>query len=485
MFSTLIRWATSIGMPSVVYTNRKMLTRQTMANMSKFGIDFGVRAASLKKYQDFDKPVQISSIQTEWERVFKQKRWNLHSGLVLVDEAHLQASGNSEVILRSHLEKGDKIVLVTATPVGLSHLSPKLIVAGTNSQLRACGSHVPAIIKCPFEFDRSRIKREKTGEFKIGDVMREMWSQSVIAPIYESWKQYNPDSRQTIGFAPDVASSLGMAEYYMHLGVPSAHIDAKMVYVDGKQYNGDPEGKLRDEVLERFTKGDIKVLWNRWVMREGIDLPNTYHLIMATPVGTLKDWVQMCGRVVRKSEQTPDHVLITDHGGSVWDHGSPNRNIDWHEYYNLTDEQIFEKQKQEKEFKENKPENEQPIICPFCHTTRRTGQYCPDPPLGCGQPSPRRGRVILQKSGKLIDYKETTKKGKKENHSSQAQKAWDSLFWGAKKSNKSKPQTFRQLIKVFEKKYGYRPEGMLRTPKNDLDWDRRVRDVEARDIRWR
>src|SRR5690606_4379537 len=157
----------------------------------------------------------------------------------------------------------------------------------------------------------------------VGDVMKTVWPQAIVGNIIEEWTKANLGQRQTLVFAPCVKSSIGLAMAFTARGYSAAHIDGMNVWYDGEERR-DPTGQYRNEIMDMWDAGEIKVLSNRFVLREGIDRPSIYHLILACPVGSLKTYLQMVGRVIRWSPETADRVLITDHGGSCLKFGSPN-----------------------------------------------------------------------------------------------------------------------------------------------------------------
>lgn len=487
MAMALINYYSSLGMKCSFFTNRKLLTAQTSKNFAKGGIEAGVRAASLPEQRNLELDVQISSMQSEISWCGKYGYEALHKAdFVIIDEAHMMASGGSLKIIKQLLAIGAKVVLLTATPIGLSHITPNLIVAAQNSELRQCGALVPAIVKCLHEMDCSRVRKVKH-EYDMGDFVKRCWSQAIVGYVYEDWKRFNPDSRMTLVFAPSVPESIGLAHRFHDKGVPVAHIDAKQVYVDGELSNDDAKGTKRNTVMERWRSGELKVVFNCEVLREGIDVTELFHLILARPLGSFKDYVQTVGRVLRRSDATPDNVLITDHCGNVWNHLSPNANIDWHELYAMEEKEIVEKLEARRR---DAQENETPVVCPKCGTTVRSGGKCPPPPMGCGESiqtnNPNKIRFVYQQDGELITLtdKDLAPKGKREKKNlTTEQRAWNQIFWAAKKSNKQTGMTFSQARGLFFRRIGKPlPRGLPLTPKHDLDWNRRIRDVDFRDL---
>jgi superfamily II DNA or RNA helicase len=140
---------------AVIYTNRLLLLEQLVGVLKEFGIEAGVRASGYET--SLNRPVQISSIQTETAR-----GWTPHGEgancLAVVDEAHLNAGPSMQEILAWHVSRGHATLGMTATPIGVGHLYDKLIVAGTNSELRQCGALVLAKHYGPDEPDFRALK---------------------------------------------------------------------------------------------------------------------------------------------------------------------------------------------------------------------------------------------------------------------------------------------------------------------------------------
>ena len=479
MMEALARYALSRNEGVDLKVHRKLLLSQLVKVFRQARIPFGVRAASMPEMIDHDKPVQISSLPTEQSRCMKEdSRWELHrAGIVLVDEAHLQNSPRAVELLKRQADNGACIVGVTATPIGMCSSYQDIVVAGTNSELRQTKAHVPAIVKAPWELDLGKIQREKTGEFRIGDSIKNLWSQAIIGSIIEEWRHANPQERQTLLFAPDVKSSIWIAEQFREQGIASAHIDGTSVWHDGDLSN-DVTGKRRQLVLDMFTDGEIKVICNRFVMREGIDLPFVYNLVLATPIGSLKTFVQTVGRVLRYSPQTPDHVVILDHCGNVWRHGSPNADRDWERLFWMTEEEVYAEEREQK----NKATEDPPITCPRCGTVRAKGPTCPAPPIGCGSTSEFRGKVIIQKSGKLKKISEEEMR-KNDDSTKSAQQLWDAMYYGAANSKSTRKLTFSQLSILFHRKHGYYPpRNLLRMPRQKWQWKMPVRDTQRSEL---
>lgn len=163
MMIELLLWAMANGMPAALYTSRRMLFKQTCKVLENHGIEFGVRASGEEPALLRD--VQIAMTQSELSAVYKkQKRGLHHAKLVLIDEIHMQGGNAMQQIIQDHHAAGATVVAFTATPLDLEGEWDRLIVAGTNSDLRRCGAHVPAVCYCPDVPDLKHIKKYKVGE---------------------------------------------------------------------------------------------------------------------------------------------------------------------------------------------------------------------------------------------------------------------------------------------------------------------------------
>lgn len=458
----LLYWAQEQRWPAVLYTNRKMLLEQTANGLERAGIDHGIRASGYDPALLRD--VQISSIQTEQARVFKSERWELHDAkLVLVDEAHVQTGGVAEKVLAHHVEAGAMVVGFTATPLGIGHLYDHLITAGVTSELRACGALVPAHTYGPDEPDTRKIKPTATGEYTENDVRKVMMTPTIFARVYDWAKKLNPDWRPAILFAPGVGESIYFAEQFVKKGIPAAHIDGDDIWVNGESYPSSPEG--RADVLRMSESGEIKVVCNRFVLREAIDMPWLYHGIAATVFGSLSSFLQSGGRLLR-SHHTLDHVVWQDHGGGWWRHGSLNADREWRlEYTNAIVAGMRAERMREKKEAE-------PITCPECGAVRLTGPKCRQ----CGFEHTKKSRRVIQIDGTLKEMTGDIHKARPVKTKPNTEEVWQEYYWRAKRSKNE--MNFNQAYALFfvEQHY-WPPRDLPYMPKDELHWHRKVKVV--------
>ena len=460
----LFNWAMSHGDGAVFYLNRRLLIPQTAERFSTAMLPFGIRAAGYDDRFDFSAPYQICSADTEKSRVYVKNIWKLHPAkLVVVDEMHLQKTGVMKQIIADYRAMGARVVGLTATPVGLKSWVDNLVVSGTMAEYRACNALVPAIVKSISQPDLSKVKRNKTGEYILDGKKRAIYTQSIVGEVIERWKRYNPDARPTMLFAPGVAESVWFTEQFQKIGVNWAHIDATDAVVDG--HRAKLTRTLWDEIMERFKAGDIKGLSCRYKLREGIDVPFAYHAIFAAPIGSLASYIQSIGRIMRYSLETPDHVLVTDHGGNYHRFGSPNHDRDWASWWDLPEGAVSTM------FSGSikNGTTPEPIVCPKCEGERLRGTKCPF----CGFEHQKSIRHVVQEDGTMRTVEGALVRPKLIRLKPDTAKLWKKLVMGAWKWKRNR--SFKQLEAwFFHEHHYYPPRNIPFMPRRPDDWCRKV-----------
>lgn len=468
------------GLKVGLYTNRKLLIEQTVKVMNRAGISHGVRASGWET--DLGRDVQISSIQTEHARVLRAKTWSLHDAdRVLIDEAHIQKGDVAKRILDMHHQEGGAYVGLTATPLDIGDIYDHLIVAGTNSELRQCGALLPCLHYGPDEPDTKHIKRQKSGEFSENDVRKIIMTSTIFARVFDWYKILNPDSRPSILFAPGVGESIWFAEQFQAKGIRAAHIDGEECWLDGNHYKSDR--KAREDIIAMSEAGEIKIICNRFVLREGIDLPWLFHAIFATVYGSLQSYLQSGGRLLRYHPFLTN-VVLQDHGGNWWRHGSLNADRHWELEFTanmvagLRDEGLRRKRCRKCSAPITKPMcgrcgflNEvEPVRCPQCSAIlTRSRCIC-----GYEVDLRKKTRPVVQKDGSLKEHTGDIFKPRITRMKPDTEAVWRKMYHRAKRSG----MTFRQAEALFfvENHY-YPPRDLPLMPRADLDLVRKVNKV--------
>lgn len=468
----LFEHITSRPLDCAVYTDRRMLLSQLAKGMEQAGIGFGYRAAG-HETRLLDR-VQLCMVQTEDSKVLKGDR-DIHAAdRVYTDEAHKNSGDTMLQLMQRHRDARPDMVDIgiTATPLGIGHRYTKLVVAANNSQLRDCGAIVKAYHYGPDEPDTKWVGKVAVGEGECGLATgkRMEFATRVFGSVLQHYHIFNPHQQPSIGFAPGVKESIWLAQNCTAQGIPSAHIDGTEVWVDGELHAKDQD--LVDEVARRHQAGEIKIVWNRFVLREGIDWPWVYHCIFATVFGSLTSYIQAGGRLLR-AHPSMDHVVIQDHGGNWWRHGSLNANREW----SLDDNDRTVAGTREDRIREKK--EREPIVCPQCHAVRQAGDTC----WQCGHKHQTRSRIVLQKDGSLREMKgDIFRQRRRLSKSESIMQEWCGRVKAVQRSQKPtvKDATFAQLEVWFARDHNwqYPPRDLPMMPVRESDWFRPISQVQ-------
>ena len=108
----------------------------------------------------------------------------------------------------------------------------------------------------------------------------------IIKAYEEQVRHVDPDWPALV-FATSVEHAQTVAALLSRIGVPSRAV------------SGETETATRRRIVEEFRRGDLKVLVNYGVFREGFDAPRTRVIIVARPVYSPNLYFQMIGRGLR------------------------------------------------------------------------------------------------------------------------------------------------------------------------------------------
>ena len=463
------------GKKVAIYSCRIQNTFQIMQSLDKSGINYGVIAASFPGSKDPFAPVQVCSLQT----VASRSGAVPDADYVIVDEAHQQTSNQAKEIFGSHKRNGATIIGYTATPVGCGDMYDDIIAPPTFEELLACNAHLPARVfvpespACVVNNDKNVLKVQGNGEIsaKIDAAINAV--NSIYGNVYHEWKRLNPDALPAVLFAPDVQSATGYVHKFRQKGVRCASIDGERVTMCKADFSGvleyDSSVDARQEVIEGSKDGTYKIVSNRFVLRESVDMPWLYHCIVCSTMTGLSTYLQSVGRVLR---YFPDysHVVIQDHSGSTDLHGFPFENREWE--LEDTNRSMAKKLRQKRQ--QASGTGDEPIICPKCGAARSGGQKC----WACGHIHSRSVRMVRELDGTLTERKvgRITKQKKKKEFGDILR----SMLWRFKKSGAG-TGTVRQAYALAERQARqngvdpHRPHS-VQLPRDKSDWARSVKD---------
>jgi len=423
MMAEIARGVADKSRRAVIYSNRRMLTTQTSRKLSQAGlVDHGMLLSGERTA--FLRDLQVASIQTVYSWLQREKMELPSSDVVLWDESHSQKGQMATELMTQHLEQGAVIIGFTATPIGLGAYFDVLVEAGTKKELREIGALVPARVFGPDEPDLKHIGVDKS-TYTEGEQTDAIIRPKIFGRVWEHWSRLQKellgvtdlrlDARPTVLFAPGVKHSMWFAEQFDGRGIRAAHIDGKT-----------PDDERRD-ILRGVEEGEIKVVCNRFVLREGIDIPCLEHGIFACVLG-LQAWIQSAGRLLRASPSTgKKFAVIQEHGGHFWRHGDINDDIDWQLGDTLAD--VHRKRKAAMESGDVKED----FRCPQCGEIIKPYDLqhfggCPH----CGKKFKRSVREVVMVDGTLKKmYGAARPRRRKHKVKLDGEKLWDQCFWAS------------------------------------------------------
>lgn len=444
MVANIIRRVTDeFGWRVALFTNRRILTRQGTKTLVSEGIDHGIIAAGYP--MDVQRRVQVVSSPTLASRISREKMDFPPFDLAIFDEAHRR---DFDFIHEYCRKRTIARLGVTATPLNVGDLFDRLIIAGKNSELRACGALVPCDVFAPSEPDMRGVKMVR-GEYVHKGMVQRVMQCLCFADVFDAWKAQNPWGTPTLVFAPGVPESKWFRDEFESRGVRAAHID------------GETTEQEREDIFAAHKDGEIKVISSFGVLREGANLPWVDYGILVQVCGALSTYLQIVGRLLRAY---PDKkkAILQDHAGAWWRHGSPNMDRAWE--LTQTDKQLAK----ERKIARQRGEILEGICCPKCHGIRMAGPKCPH----CGFEHKRSVRPVRMLDGTLKKMVGEVIKPKVQP--SQDERNWKSCLFAAARSG----HTVRQAAGRFYKLTGRWPNGLANTPDHgSVDWNRRAGEV--------
>lgn len=299
------------NMRAAFMMHRRELVKQSSNTLNKFGINHGIISSGFP--EEYNKPVQVCSIQTLARRTDKVKPFQL----IIWDEAHHVAAGTWDKLFKHYPNAFH--ILLTATPErldgkGLSDYAdvmidgPKVRWLIENNFL--CDYDVYAPSQVSMKGTRIRF-----GDFAKGDMVEIIDNPTITGDAIKEYLKLAKGKRAVI-FCVTVEHSEHVIKQFNEAGIKAVHID------------GNTPSAQRDYLLEEFDKGNIDVVSNVALFGEGFDLPSLEVLIMLRPTASISLYRQMCGRVLRTHEDK-DKAIILDHVGNVKRHGLPCDDIEW------------------------------------------------------------------------------------------------------------------------------------------------------------
>lgn len=274
--------------------------------------------------------------------------------LIITDETH-HSRAASYLKIYNHFHKAYRLGF-TASPwrmngKGFSDIYDALVEGPTVEWLIQNGFLAPFDYYAPSLADLSQLKKSSSGDYSKKS-MDSSLNKAIFGDVVKHYKDL-AEGKQAILYAHSREYSRLLAQKFVQQGIEAVHVDSKT-----------PE-RARETIMQRFKKGEIKVLCNVDLISEGFNVPDCEVVILLRPTASLVLHIQQSMRSMRYK---PDKkAIIIDHVGNYEKHGLPDTPREW------TIEDLTKEQKKQRD-------NDAPPItdCPHCFGVIPSGSNpCP------------------------------------------------------------------------------------------------------------
>ena len=212
--------------------------------------------------------------------------------LVLIDEAHY--AKNSK--LQNNINSMYKLSL-TATPItsdGFALDFDEIIDVVQLADLIEMGYASPVKVLSISNIDTSTLKTTG-GDFNQKQSYDLMSKSSVKKDILEVYKKYAANLK-TIIYCVNVQHAEELKDEFIKAGIECDSVHSKK--------------SATDETIKKFRNNEIKLLFNVDILVTGVDMPDIYCLILASPTKSLIKSTQIYGRATRLNPNDPNKTAL-------------------------------------------------------------------------------------------------------------------------------------------------------------------------------
>lgn len=304
---SLIEQETEKGNHCLVVVERIVLARQWAARMKRHGLgDPGILQGG--KTKNTNARVLIATAQSIASRGITVDRFSL----VIIDECQYWHGAHKRVL--SALKKRTNVLGLSATPFNRTMLETfEAVVAPVSvATLVQDGMLVPPRYFVPDSGmslqDSLKTVPVVAGDYKGEELEKVVSDRAIVGDVVATWFKHG-QNRQTIAFCVSKAHAKAVAAEFVSAGVTAVSIDA------------DTPANEREVLIDKFERGEIRILTSINVLAVGFDSPVASCAIMARPTQSRGLSVQMDGRVIRNFSGKKDAVIL-DHAANVLRFGS-------------------------------------------------------------------------------------------------------------------------------------------------------------------
>lgn len=297
---------------ALILAHRKELVSQAVIRLRSFGIDAEVEQADLVATTTLFNaaPVVVATPQTLYSNKFARlKRFKpFDFDTLICDEAHHYCGAPAFEAVVKHFKQNPNLKLlgVTATPDRTDNIAMAKIFDSV-----AFDIEITDLIQLGYlvDVDQRMVKietldfsecRKTAGDLNAADLARVMEYERTLLGMADATLS-TVGNKRTVVFAASVRQAERFAEIF------NRHKSGCADFVFGHT----PPDK-RDEVLKRFSKGDLQICVNVGVLTEGYDNPGIESVVMARGTLSRSLYAQMAGRGTRPLPGIVESVLVDD-----------------------------------------------------------------------------------------------------------------------------------------------------------------------------
>ena len=320
----LRRWLHD-GRKAVWLTHRTELADQTRRMLSGAGVPASnqISWSVGNDAPDIANGIVILMAQTVGRRTNQMQIWDRYrsNDLLVIDEAH---HATADGYVRAIRQWTGRVLGLTATPwrlskiEGFDHLFRQLLCGPQVSELQANHYLCQARVLMPKPEDIIRGGAiDAVGEYSESGIEQANQDRPDVmtAGALRFW-QFHAAERQTVVYAISQDHARNLTAVFNDAGIPAAVMLS------------DTLPQERDDAIESFGNGSLRVLVNVAVATEGFDLPDASCVVITRPTMSLALYLQMLGRGLRP-KASGGNCLILDLAGNAELHGLPEDERQW------------------------------------------------------------------------------------------------------------------------------------------------------------
>lgn len=296
-----------VGLPTVFMCHRDELVTQTREKFRQFDPTISTAICKAEQgrsvYELAGRDLVIASAQTLGRKQRLRTLVDAVGGgaFLIVDEAHHSAAESWRKAIAAI--NPTLLVGLTATPkrgdgAGLDGVFDEIVYAVPMSRLVKMGKLArPVGIAIGTGVDLDGVAT-RGGEFVESQLEVVVNTEARNQLVVDAWEKHAADRTHTIAFCVDVAHVKALTEAFRARG-------HRAEYVIGAT----PDHERR-RIYSDFHDGKVQVLLSVMVLSEGFDEPRASCALMCRPTQSQSLYVQMAGRVLRRSPGKADALVL-------------------------------------------------------------------------------------------------------------------------------------------------------------------------------